>query len=273
MRPSSGNWSILKSPVCSTRPAAVRIATARPSGIEWLTAMNSQSNGPSACRCPSRTSMRLRGDPVLLELGLDEGQGEPGPHQGDVRPLAQQVRDGADVVLVAVREHDGDDLVEPAADPGEVGQDHVDARLVLLGEEHPAVDDQQPAGVLVDRHVAADLPQPAQRHHAQAARRQRGECVLAPRTAPAHRATLPRIPVVLVRRSGCSCVLTVSLRSCRWWVRRCRRSSAIMPGAGAAADPGHGRATVQASLRRRRARPSTGRGRRAPREGQRSEVG
>ena len=46
IRPSSGNWSILKSPVCSTRPAAVRIATARPSGIEWLTATNSQSNGP-----------------------------------------------------------------------------------------------------------------------------------------------------------------------------------------------------------------------------------
>ena len=144
----------------------------------------------------------LRGDPVLLELGRDEGQREPGPDQGDVRPLAQQVRHGADVVLVPVREHDRVDLVEPAADPGEVGQDHVDARLVLLGEEHPAVDDQQPAGVLVDRHVAADLPQAAQRHHAQAARRQGGECVLAPRTAPAHRATLPRIPVVLVRRSG-----------------------------------------------------------------------
>ena len=46
IRSSSGNWSILKSPVCSTSPAAVRIATARPSGIEWLTATNSQSNGP-----------------------------------------------------------------------------------------------------------------------------------------------------------------------------------------------------------------------------------
>src|SRR5665647_3511216 len=58
-RPSRGNWSILKSPVCSTSPAGVRIATARPSGIEWLTAMNSQSNGPSFCRCPSATSTVL----------------------------------------------------------------------------------------------------------------------------------------------------------------------------------------------------------------------
>ena len=55
-RPSSGSWSILKSPVCSTRPAGVRIATASASGIEWLTAMNSQSNGPTCSRCPSRTS-------------------------------------------------------------------------------------------------------------------------------------------------------------------------------------------------------------------------
>ena len=55
-RPSSGSWSILKSPVCRTRPAAVRIATASASGIEWLTATNSQSNGPIRSRWPSLTS-------------------------------------------------------------------------------------------------------------------------------------------------------------------------------------------------------------------------
>ena len=56
IRPSSGSWSILKSPVCSTRPAGVRIATASASGIEWLTAMNSRSNGPRVSRSPSRTT-------------------------------------------------------------------------------------------------------------------------------------------------------------------------------------------------------------------------
>ena len=55
IRPSSGSWSILKSPVCSTRPAPVRIATARASGMEWLTATNSRSNGPKLIRSPSRT--------------------------------------------------------------------------------------------------------------------------------------------------------------------------------------------------------------------------
>ena len=45
IRPSSGSWSILKSPVCSTVPPEVRMDTARASGIEWLTATNSHSNG------------------------------------------------------------------------------------------------------------------------------------------------------------------------------------------------------------------------------------
>ena len=56
IRLSSGNWSILKSPVCRTMPAFVRMATARPSGIEWLTARNSQSKAPRTLRSPSLTS-------------------------------------------------------------------------------------------------------------------------------------------------------------------------------------------------------------------------
>ena len=54
--PSSGSWSILKSPVCSTTPAGVLMATASASGIEWLTAKNSQSNGPNELWLPSTTS-------------------------------------------------------------------------------------------------------------------------------------------------------------------------------------------------------------------------
>jgi hypothetical protein len=56
IRPSSGSWSILKSPVCSTVPALVRTATASASGIEWFTATNSHSNGPIRSRWPSLTS-------------------------------------------------------------------------------------------------------------------------------------------------------------------------------------------------------------------------
>ena len=56
----------------------------------------------------------------------------------------------------------------------EVGQDQVDAGVVLLGEEHAAVDDQQAAVVLEDGHVAADLAEAAERDDPQAALRQRG---------------------------------------------------------------------------------------------------
>ncbi|MNW53944.1 hypothetical protein D3C74_315250 [compost metagenome] len=55
-RPSSGSWSILKSPVCRTVPAPVVTATASASGIEWLTATNSQLNGPNATVSSSLTT-------------------------------------------------------------------------------------------------------------------------------------------------------------------------------------------------------------------------
>ena len=53
----------------------------------------------------------------------------------------------------------------------EVRQDQVDAGLLLLGEEHAAVDDEQAAAVLEDRHVAADLAEAAERGDPQAALR------------------------------------------------------------------------------------------------------
>jgi hypothetical protein len=73
---------------------------------------------------------------------------------------------------VAVREHDGLDVVEPVGDGAEIGEDQVDAGLVVLREQHAAVDDEQPALVLEDRHVAPDGAEPAQRDDAQSVRRQ-----------------------------------------------------------------------------------------------------
>ncbi len=56
----------------------------------------------------------------------------------------------------------------------EVGQDQVDARLVLLGEQHAAVDDEDLAVDLVARHVAADLAEAADRDDAERARLRAG---------------------------------------------------------------------------------------------------
>ena len=103
-RPSSGSWSILKSPVCSTRPAGVRMATASASGMEWLTAKNSQSNGPERLR--SALDHLDRDGSIRCSASLPhQGQGELRADQRDVAALAEQVRHRADVVLVAVGEH------------------------------------------------------------------------------------------------------------------------------------------------------------------------
>ena len=116
---------------------------------------------------PLLDRQRIRGEAVLLELGLDEGEGQLRADDRDVGLALQQERHRADVVLVAVGEDDGLDLVEPAVEVLEVGQDQVDPRVVVLREEHAAVDDQQAALGLEDGHVAANLPETSEGDDAQ----------------------------------------------------------------------------------------------------------
>jgi hypothetical protein len=99
---------------------------------------------------------------VFLQLGLDEGKRELGSDQGNVGAQAEQVRHGTDVVLVAVGQDDGHNVIEPVLDVGEIGQDEVDAGLGLLREEDTAVDDEQLAVDFEDSHVSADLAQSTQ---------------------------------------------------------------------------------------------------------------
>src|SRR5699024_269502 len=112
---------------------------------------------------------RGRLDAVLAQLGGQERQCEPGTDERDVGALTQQERHTTDVVLVPMGEHDRLDVVESVPDVVEVRQDQVGAGLFLLGEEHTAVDDEQPAVVLEDGHVATDLAKTAQGDHAQGA--------------------------------------------------------------------------------------------------------
>ena len=104
---------------------------------------------------------------MLLELGLDEREGQLGADERDVGLAAQQERHRTDVVLVPVREHDGLDLVEPTVEVLEVGEDQVDPGVVVLGEEDPAIDDEQAALRLEHGHVAADLTEASERDDAQ----------------------------------------------------------------------------------------------------------
>ena len=116
MRPSSGSWSILKSPVCSTTPAGGADRHGQRVRDRVVDREELELERPEPLGLPSRTSRVTGCDPVLAQLRLDEGQRQPRADQRDVRALAQQVGHRADVVLVPVREHDGLDVVEPVAD-------------------------------------------------------------------------------------------------------------------------------------------------------------
>ena len=171
--PSSGSWSSLMSPVCSTVPAPVCIAIARQPGIEWLTAKYSHSNTPCVRALALGDLDEHRLDAVFAALLRDQRQRELRADDRDVGPQLEQERDGADVVLVRVGQHQRLDVVEAVLDVPQVGQDQVDAGLVVAGEQHPAVDDQQPAEMLENGHVAADFADAAQRGDPQAAGGQR----------------------------------------------------------------------------------------------------
>ncbi|CAB4935134.1 unannotated protein [freshwater metagenome] len=114
-----------------------------------------------------------RRDLELLELGSQEMQRQPRRDDGNVATLAQQIRDAADVVLVPVRQNDGNDVVEAIPDATPVGEDDVDAGLMLLGKQHAAVDDEQLSVEFEDGHVPADLAETARRDHAKVPCRQR----------------------------------------------------------------------------------------------------
>ena len=106
------------------------------------------------------------------------------------------------MVLVAVGQDEGNDVVNAVFDRGEVGKDEVDTGVVLLGEEHAAVDDEQLATELEDGHVAADLTQASQRSDAHGAV-SKGAGGLQRRKVR-HRSILPRMPRQLIDpvRSG-----------------------------------------------------------------------
>ncbi len=101
--------------------------------------------------------------PVLAQLASMSASVSVRTDERDVTPLAEEVRHGTDVVLVPVGQYHGLDVVEAVPDRLEVGQDQVDAGMVVLGKEHATVDDEQPTLVLEHRHVAADLTEPAER--------------------------------------------------------------------------------------------------------------
>ena len=146
----------------------MRRTTARESGIECAMWTSSSSNGPTSHRSPARQHLERRvAEPVLLELRAHQADRQRAAvDRGRAPDLAQDVGQRADVVLVAVGEHDRLDVVGAVAKVGEVGQHQVDPQHLGGREHQPGVDDDDAPVVLDHGHVLADLAEPAERQDA-----------------------------------------------------------------------------------------------------------
>ncbi len=76
--------------------------------------------------------------------------------------FAQEIGEGADVVLVAVREDDRAKALALGERVGEVGDDVVDPGQFVVREHQPAVDGEEVVAGLDEHHVEADLAEAAE---------------------------------------------------------------------------------------------------------------
>ena len=151
---------------------------------------------------------------VLVELGArhrDRQLAAVDDRDLVLAEVADHPRQRAEMVLVAVRDDERLDRVDVVAQVREVRQDEVDAHHLGGREAQAAVDDDDPALVLDDRQVLADLADASEREDAKFA---------------AHAAVTP---VSSPCRASASCT--------------CVRSARRTPRAAAAAARCHGRAS------------------------------
>src|SRR5271157_332153 len=98
---------------------------------------------------------------VLLQLAANERQRERRTVNRSV-DLVQHVGQGADVVLVGVRQDDGADPLAVLAQISDVRNHHVHAQQFGVGKHETAVDDDDVAAILDRHHVHAELTQASQ---------------------------------------------------------------------------------------------------------------
>src|SRR2546423_10331921 len=137
---------------------------------------------------------------MLLELPLEQSEGQLGPEDGRIDVL-EQVGDPTDVVLVGVGEHEAHHLLGALAHVREVREDQVDPEHLLRGEHEARVDDEDLAVVLEEGHVPADLAHAAQPDDPGAARGGLAVTGGAP-TGPPARGPAPATPAAPVASGG-----------------------------------------------------------------------
>ncbi len=153
--------SSLKSPLASTTPAGVSIASARLSSTLCATRIGCTRKGPISTGSPGAERPQIRLDPALHEPTPREAERQPAAVDGHRRRL-QRVGERADVILVPVREQDAAHPAPALGEVLEVGNDRVDPRHLRGGEEHSRVDQQQMVLPLQDQGVQSELAQAAE---------------------------------------------------------------------------------------------------------------
>ena len=103
---------------------------------------------------------------MLVELGLDQPERQAGAPDLGHADLAHQVRQGADVILVPVRQDDRPQRAGSVAQVAEVGQHEVDAHHLVAREAEPRIDQDALAVLLDHGHVLADLAEAPERDDA-----------------------------------------------------------------------------------------------------------
>jgi len=76
---------------------------------------------------------------TVSQLRADERERERRPDDRNVE-FAQEIRNAADVVFVAVRDENRAELIDPFADVREIVDDDVHAEHLVVGEHQSAVD-------------------------------------------------------------------------------------------------------------------------------------
>ena len=123
--------------------------------------LDAERAGLEAVARADHAKVRRLDEPVLLQSLRHERQGQGRAVHGH-RRLAQQVRECADVILVAVGQDDRAERFTPAEHVREIGDDVVDPGELVVGEHESAVDRDQVLAGLDQHHVEADLAETSQ---------------------------------------------------------------------------------------------------------------
>ena len=152
-----------------TTPTGVSMARARLSITLCATRMGCTPEHARLDGLAGREQPQVRFDAALAQPAAHEAEGEPAAVDRRVRRRLHREGQGADVVLVPVREHDRAHQAAPLREVLEIGHHGVDAWHLRGGEAHARVHEEALRLPFENERVEAELAEPAQGHQAQPA--------------------------------------------------------------------------------------------------------